>query len=129
MDSETPFVSNPAPRNRAAQASCVISLIFLIQCVAFLAIICFYMSSWCIRLVTTNPPHPLAGLGEAVVELSILFFPLDLIAGALVFCSVSAASALHVAFLIISGISINRRHRAGHARTPIAIHDGLEMGQ
>ena len=81
--SESPLASNPGTRNRAAQASLVIALIFLIQCVAFLVIIIFYMSSWGIRFVTTNPTHPLASLGEIVVELSILFVPIDLITGAL----------------------------------------------
>jgi len=69
------------PRNRAATVGLVIALIFFIQCVAFPAILVTFMSSWGIRFVNTNPTHPLAGLGETVVELSILTFPLDMIAG------------------------------------------------
>ncbi len=80
MSPEPP--ANTPPRNRAAQASLVISLIFLIQCVVFLAVILIAETPWAIRFVTANPTHPLAAVADAVVELGILAFPPDLIAGA-----------------------------------------------
>lgn len=70
-------------RNRAAQAALVIAALFLTQCVVFVAIIVFFTSPGGIQFVTKDPTNPWASLGEVVVELSILFFPLDLLAGAL----------------------------------------------
>jgi hypothetical protein len=62
----------------------VIALVFLAQCIAFVAIIAIGMSPWGVRLAATNPNHPFVALAGMVVELSLLFFPLDLIAGLLV---------------------------------------------
>jgi hypothetical protein len=84
MNRETSPPSSPTARNRPAQASLVIALIFLIQCVAFLAIILIARSPAGTRFIQLNPNHPFVGLVEAVVELSLVFVPLDLLAGALV---------------------------------------------
>jgi hypothetical protein len=83
MNPETSPPSSPTARNRPAQASLVIALIFLIQCVAFLVINLIARSPGGTRFIKTNPNHPLVGLVEAVVELSLVFVPLDLLAGAL----------------------------------------------
>jgi hypothetical protein len=48
------------------------------------AIIAVGMSPWGVRLAATNPNHPFVSLAGMVVELSLLFLPLDLIAGLLV---------------------------------------------
>ncbi len=82
MNEESSSARIPPPRNGAATASLVISFLFLVQCIAFLATIVVGLSSWGIRTMQGNPDHPLAVLSDAAVELNILFFPLDLIAGA-----------------------------------------------
>jgi hypothetical protein len=83
MESKTPTDPALPHRNRSAQASLVIALVFLTQCVAFVAIIATGMSSWGVRLAATNPDHPFVNLAGLVVELSILFLLLDLIVGTL----------------------------------------------
>src|SRR5262245_24103893 len=84
MSPETPADPALRPRNPSAQASFVIALVFLAQCVAFVAIIAIGMSPWGVRLATTNPDHPFVSLAGMVVESSLLFLPLDLSAGLLV---------------------------------------------
>jgi hypothetical protein len=83
MNLETSPPSSPTASNRPAQASLVIATIFVIQSVAFLAIILIARSPAGTRLIQRNPNHPLVFLVEFVVELSILFVPLDLLAGVL----------------------------------------------
>jgi hypothetical protein len=83
MNSETPIDPALRPRNRSAHASFVIALFFLVQCFVFLGIIAIGMSPWGARLAASNPDHPFVNLAGLVVELSILFFPLDMITGAL----------------------------------------------
>jgi hypothetical protein len=69
------------PRNRAARASLVLSLVFFVQCATMLAVIAVAMSSWGTQFIQAHPDHLLANLAEGVPELNLLFFPLDLIAG------------------------------------------------
>lgn len=83
MNRETSPPFSPTVRNRSARASLVIALIFLIQCLAFLVIILIARSPAGTRFIQLNPDHPFVGLVEAVVELSLLFVPLDLLAGVL----------------------------------------------
>ena len=82
MNQETPDPSRPRPRNMAARISVVIGLLFLTQCLVLMATILFGLSSWGSRWIEAHPDHPLAGIADLAVELNLLCFPLDLIAGA-----------------------------------------------
>ena len=113
MNQETPDPSSPPPRNTAARASVVIALVFLSQCLVLLATILFGLSSWGSRWVEAHPDHPLAGFADLAVELSLLCFPLDLIAG--------AAAVI----LGLRGFVVARRRTEGFGRRESLIGIGL----
>jgi hypothetical protein len=88
MNRETSSPSSPPPCNKPAQSSLVISLIFFIPSVVYLAFFAFFaLSSWGIRL-SENPNRPweplisfLGGILGVLAELDILWFPISFIAG------------------------------------------------
>ena len=88
MNRETSSPSSPPPCNKPAQSSLVISLIFFIPGVVYLAFFAFFaLSSWGIRL-SENPNRPweplisfLGGFLGVLAELDILWFPISFIAG------------------------------------------------
>jgi len=87
VNQETPSLSSPLPRNRPAQSSLVISLIFFIPGAVLVAFSAFFsLSSWGIRL--SNPNHPwepiisfLTGSLGLFAEQDILWFPISFIGG------------------------------------------------
>ena len=114
MSQNTPSPPGTTPRNRSSQVCLGIALVFLIQCVAFLSIILLSQSAWGTEFIKANPGHAFVGVAEGVVELTILFVPLDLLAGLL---------AIHFG---ASGLRDSRRLPGGPGKTMSKV--GIAMG-